>query len=67
MKWIGTQTIYDNIRLTVDTKNDFNVIKLILEKMHNNDLLNSIKILEVIKKNKNILELMKNEIKRNQK
>jgi len=61
------ELIYDNIRLTVDTKNDFKVIKLILEKMHNNDLLNSIKILDVIKKNKNILELMKNEIKRNQK
>ena len=57
----------DGIRLTVDTKNDFNIIKIILEEISSQDILNNKNVLKFAKQNNYILELMKKEIDRNKK
>ena len=64
---VPSELVSDSVRLTVDTENDFNIIKIILEKINSNDLLNNKNVIKFVQDNNYILELMRTEINRNEK
>lgn len=64
---IDTETLDENIRLTIDTEEDFNLMKKIYSFMKKNKICDTETIISIISKNRDWLENMKKQIDLNSK